>query len=283
MSRVGVITDSIHGLPAEVIQQYNIRVVPMGVKIMGKGYWDMIDITPALFYPMLKTMTVASGTNAPSPGHFLKVYESLAQVTDCMIYISVSKIITATYNNAQIARRLFLEDHPSIQIELIDSKIGAGAQGLLALEAARAAQKGQNLTQIVRLVQDLIPRAKYLSVLETAKYLMRLGEVAKTPSNEDKTGHRPIGGMVDNNGLYRIITHAETPQALDKLLELASGFVEHGKTVHAIIQYSENITEGEELKNRFLSRFNCCELYMSEYTPTALCSTGLMTGLSFYA
>ncbi|MBN1192015.1 MAG: DegV family EDD domain-containing protein [Dehalococcoidales bacterium] len=282
MSIPGVITDSIHGLPQELVREYDIRVAPMGVTIDGKGYWDMVDITPAKFYPMLKKMNVSSGTNAPSPGHFLRIYESLSRITDSMVYISVSKAITATFENAKMARQMFLYDHPDIKIELIDSKNGAGAQGLLALEAARAAREGKSLPGIVELVQELIPRVKYLSVLETAKYLMRLGEVSRTAQNEDKAGSRPIGGMIDNSGLFRIITHAAAQQALDKLLELAGSLIEPGKQVHAIIQYSENVQEAEDLEKQFLSRFNCCELFKSEYTPTSLCSTGLMTGLSFY-
>jgi fatty acid-binding protein DegV len=47
MSRAGIITDSVHGLPPDLIQRYDIRVAPMGVNIQGKGYWDMVNITPA--------------------------------------------------------------------------------------------------------------------------------------------------------------------------------------------------------------------------------------------
>jgi DegV family protein with EDD domain len=135
MSRVGVITDSIHGLPPELVREYDIRVAPMGVNVMGRGYWDMIDITPAQFYPMLKQMSTGGSTNAPSPGHFLQIYEALSRITDSMVYISVSRAITATYDNAKIARQIFSAEHPGINIELIDSKNGAGAQGLLTLEA----------------------------------------------------------------------------------------------------------------------------------------------------
>jgi DegV family protein with EDD domain len=283
MSKVGIITDSIHGLPQDIVEEYEIRVAPMGVNIMGKGYWDMIDITPAEFYPMLKKMSTAGSTNAPSPGHFLKIYESLSRITNSMVYISVSKVLTATYDNAKMARQIFIQDHPGIKVELIDSKNGAGAQGLLALEAARAAKEGKELPEIISLVQDLIPRVKYLSVVETLKYLLRLGELPKTAANSDISGYRPICGMTDNSGLFRVISKVESPQALDKLFQVAESLIAPGKPVHAIVQYSENVQEAEEIKKRFISRFNCCELYMTEYTPVALCSTGLMSGLSFYS
>jgi DegV family protein with EDD domain len=283
MSRAGIITDSIHGLTPEMVRQYDIRVAPMGVNVLGKGYWDMVDITPAQFYAILKQMDAPGSTNAASPGQFLKIYESLGRTSSEMVYIGVSRIMTATFDNARMARQMFLMDHPGAKIELIDSQNCAGAQGFLVLEAARAAESGKSLTEIVALVQAMVPRVKYLTLTATLKYLMRMGEIRRDVTPGQVSGARPIIGITDNiSGAIRIISQPGPATALDEILRLAEKLIEPGKPVHVIFHYSEDLQEAEELKQKLLSRFNCVEIYMSEYTPAALCSTGLMTGFSFY-
>ena len=112
MSKVGIITDSIHGLSPELIKQHDIRIAPMGVNIGSKGYRDGIDITAAQFYPLFKEAKTPSTTNAASPGDFLAAYTSLAQKTDSMVYIGVSAALTATFKVAQQTRQMFLKGHP---------------------------------------------------------------------------------------------------------------------------------------------------------------------------
>jgi DegV family protein with EDD domain len=275
MSRVGIITDSIHGLPPDLIQEYDIRVAPMGVNVLGKGYWDMVDITPAQFYPILKTMSEPGSTNVSSPGHFLRIYQALADTTDKMVYIGVSKAMTATHKNASMVRQMFIQDHPDTKIELIDSQNCVGAQGFLVLEAARAAKAGKSLPEIVELVQGMIPKVKYLSLTDTLKYLMRMGEIRRNEGETERSGTRPIIGITDNStGVIRIVSQPSSSNAMDELLKLAGKSIEPGKPVHLIIHHSENIREAEELKRRFLSQFNCVETYMSEYTPASLALPG---------
>ena len=282
MPRVGIITDSIHGLPPELIQEYDIRVAPMGVNINNKGYRDGMDITSRDFYKLFKEMDSPGSTSAASPGDFLKIYSSLARVTDSMVYIGVSRLVTATYNVAQQTREMFLEDNPGIRIELIDSKNCMGALGFLVLKAARAAGAGKNLPEIIEIILNMIPRIKYLSVLDTLRYLIKIGRLPKTAASEEKLKFRPLIGMTDNSGQMQSFAPVEVPQALNKLLELADNCITPGKPVHAVIHHSEYVEEAEELRRLVISRFKPVELYVTEYTPAALMSTGLMTGLSLY-
>ncbi len=283
MSKVGIITDSIHGLSPELIQQYDIRVAPMGVVIDNKAYRDTLDITSSQFYPLFKEARTPCSTTAAVPGDFLSIYRDLAGVTDSMIYIGVSKAVTATYSVAQQTREIFQEERPEVKIELIDSKTGMGALGFLVLEAARAAEKGKSLPEIIDLIQNLMLRVKYLSVLDTIRYLVKIGRVPKSAVTEEKLRYRPMIGFVNGSGQVENFSPVDIDNALDKLIQQAEKYIEPGKPVHAIIHHSEYIDEAEALKEKIISRFNPVELYVTEYSPAALASTGLMTGLSFYS
>jgi DegV family protein with EDD domain len=283
MSRVGIITDSIHGLSPELVRKYDIRVAAMGVNLNGKGYRDLIDISPADFYRIFKTVNQPGTTSAATPGEFLKIYESLSETADSMIYIGVSKALTATFNTAQQARKMFIADHPEIKIELFDSKNCMGGVGFLCLEAARASEAGLSFEDVIVLLQSLTPRMKYLSVLDTLKYMIRIGRLPKNAVTEEKLNYRPMIGMTNGSGNMENFAPVESAAALDRLVDLAGKYIAPGKPVHAIIHHSEYLEEAEELKKKFTARFKCSELYTSEYSPAALVSTGLMSGVSFYS
>jgi DegV family protein with EDD domain len=283
MPRVGIITDSIHGLSPEMIEEHDIRIAPMGVIINNKPYRDSVDITAAQFYPLFKEAKTPSTTNAATPGDFLAIYRSLAEITDNIIYIGVSKSLTATYSVAVQTREIFLTEDPKIKIELIDSKNCEGALGFLILEAARAAEAGKNLSQVIDLVQNMIPRVKYLSVLDTLRYLLKIGRIPKSAASEEKLKYRPVIGMTNKSGLMETFPPLPVGQELVGLIEMAEKLLSPGKPVHAMIHHSEYIEEAEVLKKLVVAKFRPVELYVTEYTPAALSSTGLMTGLAFYS
>jgi DegV family protein with EDD domain len=283
MSKVAIITDSIHGLPPELIQKHNIKIAPMGVVVNNRGYRDMVDIFPAQFYPLFKQTTLPSSTNAASPGDFLEHYAALSRTTDSIIYIGVSKALTATYKSSEQAREIFLADHPRMKIDLIDSKNCEGALGFLVLEAARAAEAGRGLPEITDLVRSMLPRVKYLSIIDTFRYMLKIGRIPKSAASEEKLKFRPMIGMTNNSGVMEYFPSVEVGKELERLTDIAAKLIQPGKPVHVIIHHSEYMEEAEQLKEVVVSRFQPVELYVAEYSPAALSSTGLMTGLAFYS
>jgi DegV family protein with EDD domain len=283
MSRVGIITDSIHGLSPELIKQHDIRIAPMGVIVNNKAYRDTFDITAEQFYPLFKQTKLPSSTNAATPGDFLSIFTSLSEITDSMVYIGVSKPLTATFKVAQQVREMFLNDHPKFKIELIDSKNCMGALGFMVLEAARVSRSGKSMSQVVEIVQNMMPRVKYLSVLDTLRYLLKIGRIPQSAASEEKLKFRPVIGMTNNSGLMETFPPVAVGEELEKLVDMAEKLIIPGHPVHAIVHYSEYRDEAENLKRLFTAKFNPVELYITEFSPAALSSTGLMTGLAFYS
>jgi DegV family protein with EDD domain len=282
MSKVGIITDSIHGLSPELIKKYDIKIAPMGVNIGSKGHKDTIDITAAQFYPLFKEAKLSCSTSAATPGDFLGIYSELSKTTDSMVYIGVSKMLTATLKVAQQTRTMFMDDHPGTKIELIDSKNCMGGLGFLVLEAARAAEAGKDLTAVMNVVNNLIPRVKYLSVLDTMRYLLKIGRIPKAAASEEKLKFRPVIGMTNGSGLMESFSAVEVEKAAERLVEMVGNYLQTGKPVHAIVHYSEYIEEAERIRDMVIAKYQPVELYMNEYSPAALSSTGLMSGISFY-
>ena len=183
MSKVRIVTDTTNCLPPELIKQYDIRVVPLGLVIDGKVYRDQVDITAAEFWEMFKDLKVLKDlgehptTTAGTPGDFVSVFTELAETTNGIVCILVSKALTATHESAYQARRLVRHEHPNLHIEIIDSRTSAGALGFIVSAAARAAQENKSLEEVIEVTWDIISRVIYIATLDTLKYFSRPSRV----------------------------------------------------------------------------------------------------------
>jgi len=284
MSKVGVVTDSTNCLPAELIKEFNIGIAPVHIILDGKDYRDQLDLTPAEFYRMFKGLKKMPTTNAVSPGDFVNAFTELAKTTDSIVCLPLSKALSATYESAVQAREAVRSENPGLNIEIVDSKTCVGALGFIVLETARAAQAGKSLAEVVKVAQDMIPRVKYLLVLDTLKYLIKGGRAPKTAMIGELLQVKPITGIVKDSGLMDMLGRERGKQkALRKAVDLVKDYIDTDKPIHVIVHYSEHIEDGEQLREMVTSRYNCAEAYMTELTPVMSCHTGPMTGLSFYS
>ena len=284
MSKVGIVTDSTSCLPADLITEYDIRVVPVGMVIEGKAYRDLVDITLAEFRSMMPNLEKQPTTSAANPGDFLNLFTELSELTDNIVCILVSKALTATQESAYQARRMIRAEHPNLNIEIIDSKTSAGALGFIVLEAARAARQNKSLEEVSAVVEDMIFRVIYLASLDTLQYLMRIGRAPKATSIGEMLNVKPIVGFVDDTGSIEVVARVRGKRkSLDTLVNLVEKYVDTNQQIHVMVHYMDGMEQGEELRDLITSRYDCAEIYMTEFTPVMVSAVGPMVGLSVYS
>ena len=284
MSRVGIVTDSTNCLPPELIKQYGIRIVPVGLIINGRVYRDLVDISLAEFKEMSKDLEEQPKTSAANPSDFINVFQELAQSTNDIVCILVSKALTATHESAYQAKRMIRQEYPNVNIEIIDSRTSVGALGFIVIEAARAAKDGKSLTEVLAVAHEMIPRVVYLASLETLTYLMRIGRAPKVTSIGEMLNVKPIIGFVDDTGFIEVVSRVRgKSKSLTTLVNLVDKYVDTDRPLHMMVHYSNGIEQGEELRELLTSRYKCEEIYLSEYSPVMVAATGPMVGLSVYS
>jgi DegV family protein with EDD domain len=284
MARIGILTDTTHCLPPELINRYGIKVIPMGLVLNNKPYLDQIQITPAEFWKQFKTLKSLPTTFAPNPKDFEKIFTEMAASFDNILCILVSKILTATQNAAISARSSFLTTHPNIKIAIINSKCAAGALGFLVLEAARKIDGGISFEEVISAVQKMLPKVTYLTALETMKYLIKGGRAPKIAAIGNLLGVRPI--ITNNKQTGEVLSLGRgqgKKNTMVKLVDYVADFVETGKPVHMIVHYTDNQADGEQLKEMVQAKYNCTELYMTPYSPVMAVHTGPVMSLAFYS
>jgi len=284
MPKIGIVTDSTNCLPPDIIQDFGIRVIPVGMVIDGKVYRDLVDIDMAGFHRLVKGIEDQPSTAAGNPADFLQAFKELAESVDHILCILVSKALTATQDSAYLAKRMLRRERPEVRVEIVDSKTSAGALGFVVLEAARTARRGGSFEEVMAAAREMILRVIYLASLESLQYLINIGRAPKTTSLGEALNVKPIIGFVDDTGLVEVVSRVRgKKKALDTMVKLIGRYVETDRELHLMVHYVDGRGEAEELEAMVTSRYGCTEVYVTPYTPVMVSAVGPMVGLSVYS
>ena len=284
MAKVGIVTDSTNCLPRELIEKHGIRVASFRLIIGKKDYRDQIDITPAEFWKMFKTLKELPTTSAVTPGDYEKIFRELAKSTNEILCIGVASKLTVANKCAGIARDLLKNEYPDLKIEIVDSQTSVGALGFIVLEAARAAEQGKGLGEVTQIAKDFVPRVKYLSVFKTLKYLIRGGRAPKIAFVGEFLHVKPIIGLTDGTGVVQSLGKERGQEkAWLKIVDMVKDYTDTNKPLHLMVHYTDSIKDGETVKEMLVARYNCTEVYLTDLTPVMTTHTGPMVGISFYS
>jgi len=279
VGKIAIVTDSAACLPMELVQKYGIHIVPFGLIFGQRVYRDGVDITPNEFYHLLVKANDLPTTSQPSVGDFARVYERLSREAEAIISIHVPGELSGTLSSAQEAARLI----PQTLIRVIDSRTAVTAQGFVVLEAARMAAARGDLDQVVARAEEMIPRVHLFATLETLEYLHRGGRVPAVAALLGSALQiRPIFSLRD--GRVDILARVRTKaRAVERMLAMM-GEKTGERPVHAAVFHADALEEAEALREQVASRFNCVELYITEFTPVMGAHTGPgVLGLAFWA
>ena len=171
--KLGVVTDSVSDLPADLIQQHGIEVIPTILIIEGRQYADGDSISRDDFYARLPGMKIFPTTAAPSIGDFSARYQKLFDAgCEHVLSIHAAAKLTAICDIAQQAAQDFGE-----RVSVVDSGLVSLGQGFQVLAAAEAAEAGENLEAALRVVGDVRRRVRVAAALDTMDFLRRSGRV----------------------------------------------------------------------------------------------------------
>ncbi len=170
---INIVTDSTCDLPQEIIDQYNITVVPAYVNIDDKSLTDGVELTRSQFYSNLASYQTHPTTSAPAPAEFTAVYDKVAAAgATQIISIHISAELSSFLNSARLGAQATSHD-----ITLVDSRNVTMGLGLLVLRAAQAIEAGDSKDEVVAMLNRLIPRTYVYAAADTLEYLRRSGRV----------------------------------------------------------------------------------------------------------
>jgi len=257
MDQVHVVTDSTADIPASLVEELGIVVVPCYVHFGQETYLDGVNLSREQFYARLASSSIPPTTSQPPVGMFAEIYQRLAQRTKQIISIHPAANLSALYNAARLGAQMI----SNARIALIDSTQVSMGTGWLAVLAARAAQAGQSLDQIVALIRDTIPRVRLLAVIDDLHYLHRSGRVSWVGALIGSLLNiKPL--VILKDGHVTLLEKVRTyTKALDRLIALTSGL---GPLQEVAVLHANAPQMAERLANMLSPMYTRSRILMSE-------------------
>lgn len=173
---VKIVSDSLSDISSDLAQELGITVVPLTVTFGHESFLDRVTMTTEEFYYRLEHDPNWPVTTQPPPGTFIEVYNKLAEETDEILVIVLSSKLSGTYQSATNAKNLIKK---KCHIKVIDSLKVAMSLGLVVIAAAKIAQAGAGLDEVIAAVNERLPRSHLVAFFDTLKYLAKGGRIGK--------------------------------------------------------------------------------------------------------
>ncbi|MBQ8559869.1 MAG: DegV family protein [Tyzzerella sp.] len=169
---VKIIADSTCDLSAELVEKYNIEIIPLHIVLGEKEYLDGVEIGPEELYKWSDENKTTPKTSAAAIADAMEVYEKYKVEYDEIVCFSISGQMSTTVNVMRMAaEEVDMED----RVFVIDSASLSTGGGLLVVEAAGMAQAGKSAKEIVEHIEMLKPYVRASFVVDTLTYLHRGG------------------------------------------------------------------------------------------------------------
>lgn len=173
---IKVVADSTSDLPTDIVSELGITVIPQKVIFGTQEMREGVDIQADEYYRRVESMDTLPTTSQASVGEFIELYESIGQDADAIVSVHVSSLLSGTVNSATRAAEQADVDCP---IHVVDSLTASMGAGLIAMEAAREAQRGSNLQQVLKRANQASERSEVFVLLDTLENLVKGGRIGK--------------------------------------------------------------------------------------------------------
>jgi len=202
MNNYAIVIDSASDLPAQIISDLDLHMVPLSVRLGEEEYLDYPDergIAPDVFCEKLRSGVTAQ-TSAPSVESFVAEMEPLLKDGNDILYIGFSSTLSATYNVGSVAAKMLMAKYPERRIITIDSFCASLGLGLLIYLAAAEKRKGKTLDELAEFVENTKMNVHHWFTVTDLKFLKRGGRVSAAAATVGIVLHiKPIMQM-DNEG-----------------------------------------------------------------------------------
>jgi DegV family protein with EDD domain len=214
MSSVRIVADSGCDLPASLVEQYAITIVPVFVRF-GEEMISSDKLTNDEFWQRAQTSAQSPGTSSPAPGTFYKVFQKLVAAGHDVVCLTLPGKHSGTYNAAWLAAQDFGE-----KVRVIDTGSFSLGMGLQVLVAAKEAVAGKSAELIEKTIISAREKTSIIFVLDTLEWVRRGGRLDRIIPVVDKVARtlkvKPVLEM--NNGEFKLVAIARsTKSALERL------------------------------------------------------------------
>lgn len=277
MNQYVIVSDATLDLPEGIIEEYGIRIIPMGVhidEVEYSHYPDERELTVEEFYSKLKNGAV-SRTTQITPAVFLEYFTEILKQGLDLIYIAFSSGLSGTYNTSQIVIRELKEEFPDRRIYSIDSLCASVGEGLLVLNAAIRKKNGMDIEDLRDWLEQNRQRSRHWFTVKDLYHLKRGGRIT---SLEAIVGTalkiRPILST-DDQGKLTVVSKIRGSRAeLDFMLNKLETEGTDLSSQAVIIGHGDDLEQAKELEKLIREKNIVKDVIISKIGPIIGTHTG---------
>ncbi|PDZ10742.1 fatty acid-binding protein DegV [Bacillus pseudomycoides] len=254
---VKIITDSAADLPKELLQAYDIDLIPLRVYDEAETeYLDGVTLDSVQLLQRMREGEVFK-TSLPSLETFQEKFVTYAKQSTPCIYVAFSSELSGTYQSSVVIKEEVQETYADFDLEIIDTKCASLGQGLVVLEAAKMAKEGASKEEILKRIAFLTKHMEHIFTVADLQYLVRGGRLSKVAGF--------IGGLLNIKPILNVeegkLVPLEKIRGRKKVLGRIVDIMEErgkdlkGQTVG--ITHGDDLETANALKALITEKFGC--------------------------
>ena len=258
---VKIVTDSVSDISPAIASELGIIVVPLNVVFGNEIYRDGVDLTTDEFYRKLEQSQILPTTSTPPLQAFIELYDRLAEETDEIMVITISRKLSAT---GESAFKAIESMEKKCRVEIVDSQWAMMGEGLLVIAAAKAAQAGAKLDELIEQIKRNMSRVEMRLAFDTLEYLKRGGRIGKARAlMGSMLGINPILGIKDGE-VFPYGRERSRTKAINHLYDFVMGY---SRIEELAVEDATTPDEADELVERLGAKFPKERIYRSKVSP----------------
>ena len=281
---IAIVTDTCASIPPDLVRELQIEVVPYYIHRDGETLRDVLDISHDEFYRWLPTAQRLPTTANPGPGDYLQAFQRVAERgATAIVSVHMTSKGSGAYQAARTAQEMAEARLPGVAIRVIDTLQVSMVHGYAAVEAARAAQRGASLEEVVSAAEHVAGVGCMFQVADTLRYLYMGGRIGRAKHLVGTLLNvKPIVSMEE--GIVVPVGQARSmAQAYLKVAQLVAERTPTGRPIKLAITHTACPDRAQALQEAITRRVPCTEVLISQLSPALGVHTGPgMVGANFF-
>ena len=251
---VKILSDSACDLPEDILEEYNIDILPIVLIKDDKEYLDKVTIQPKTIYDDMRNGDMYKTAQIP-PQIFQEKFMEYAKNNEDVIYIAFSSGLSGTYQTSIFVKSSIVEEYPDFNLDIVDSKAATSGFGLMVAEAGKMAKEGKSKEEILNMLEFYRSHIEHIFTVDDIEYLFMGGRVTRTQAfiggllnikpvlNVEEGKLVPLEKIRGKNKVLKTMLNIMEDRASNADLKNQTIGISHGDDLESALKLKEMISE----------------------------------------
>lgn len=273
MKKVKILIDSTSDISLDMAKKYNIDILGQNIIFGDETFVETLELGPKEFYKKLEEFDSIPKTSQINITKITEKYEQYYKDFD-IIFITISSKASGTFQSANIAKDMFLEEHPDASIDVFDGYNLSIGYGRLGFAAADMANEGKQTDEILEKLEYLKAKSEVLFAVDDLNYLQKGGRISPTA--------KILGNVLDIKPILTIkdglVTNCDKvrgeKKVYSKLVELMMSNIDLDEKQTVYILHGNAPDKVEKLKEKIAEMTDITDIKVNDVGASVGTNTG---------